>query len=147
MWAEVEKVIDRLARGKDLGVGRVNEALGVDLALALDSPLARRYWAAIPSGPLRDVELRVIPETGPSFLVLRANPDRPVVVSAEDLRGFGVPRWSSLEPNAPPEGEVAECYALPGMELRVGYRARSRRLEAVSLEQKSTPPSTEGTRA
>jgi hypothetical protein len=137
MWAEVEQVIERLVRGKDLGVARVNEALGVELALTLDNPLARRYQATISAGPLRDVELRFIPETGLSFLVLRANPDLPVVVRPADLRGFGVAKWTALEPNAGPEGEVATCYALPGMELRLSYRATSRRLEAVSLEQKA----------
>jgi hypothetical protein len=140
MWTEVEHIIGRLVRGKDLGVARVNEALGVDLALVLDSPLTRRYRATIPAGPFRDVELRVIPETGLSFLALRANPDQPVVVSANDLRGFGAPKGTAVEPNAGPEGKVVECYALPGLELRVGYRTWSRRLEAVSLGQQTTPP-------
>src|SRR5262245_37116085 len=106
MWAEVEQIIERLVRGKSLGVARVNEALGVDLALVLDSPLTRRYRATIPAGPLRDAELRIIPEAGLLFLALRANPDHPVVVSADDLRGFGAPKWTAVEPEAGPEGKV-----------------------------------------
>src|SRR5215831_14285429 len=137
MWTEVEHIIERLVRGQDLGVVRVNEILDADLRLTLDTPLTRRYKATISAGPFREVELRVIPETGLSFLALRANPDHPIVTSADDLRGFGAPKWTALEPNASPEGKVSECYALPGMELRVGYRAKSRRLEAVALEQKS----------
>jgi hypothetical protein len=140
MWAEVEKIIARLVRGKDLNVARVNEALDVELVLALDSPQARRYQATILAGPLRDVELRLVPETGLTFLVLRANPDRPLVVRAEDLRGFGTPKWTAVEPNAGPEGQFAACYVLPGMEVRVGYRTLSRRLESVALQQKSPAP-------
>jgi hypothetical protein len=139
MWAEVEHIIQRLVRGQDLGVTRVNEVLDAELRLTLDTPLTRRYKATIPAGPFRDVELRVIPETGLSFLALRANPDHPTVTNAEDLRGFGAPKWTAVEPNAPPEGKVSECYMLPGMELRVGYRAQSRLLEAVSLGQESPP--------
>jgi hypothetical protein len=139
MWAEVEHIIERLVRAQDLGVLRVNEILDVDLRRTLDTPLTRRYKATISAGPFREVELRVIPETGLSFLALRANPDHPIVTRVEDLRGFGAPRWTAVEPNAPPEGKVSECYALPGMELRVGYRTQSRQLEAVSLGQESSP--------
>jgi hypothetical protein len=135
MWAEVWKIIERLVSAKDLGVERINEILGVELTSTVDSPLVRRYRATLPAGPLREVELRSIPQTGLSFLVLRPDPDRPVKVGVNDLRSFGRPKWTSDEPNAGPEGEVSEGYELPGMMMSVGYRSRSRQLEAVSLEK------------
>ena len=133
MWAEIEKIIERLLRSKDLGVESVSEVLDVKLEITTDSPLARYYHAQIPAEPLRDVELRFIPETGVSFLVLRPHPDRPIVVSPDNLRNFGIPKWRSIEPKASPEGEVAECFDIDGIELRVGYRTKSRQLEAISL--------------
>jgi hypothetical protein len=133
MWTEVETVIGKLVRGKELGVDRVSEVLGVEFSPTLESPLAQYYRATLPAGPLREVELRFIPKSGVSFLVLRSDPDRPVVVRPGDLRSYGAPKWRSIEPKAGPEGQVAECFELPGMELRVGYRTKSRQLEAVSL--------------
>ena len=113
MWAEIWKVIERLVSAKDLSVERINEILGVELAPTVDSPLARRYRATLPSGPLREVELRFIPQTGLSLLVLRPDPDRPVKLGVNDLRSFGRPKWTSDEPNAGPEGEVSEDRFLP----------------------------------
>jgi hypothetical protein len=137
MWTDVKKTIERLLQGKDLSVDAVNQALGVDLALTLDTPAARHYRAEISSGPFHNVELRLIPETGVSFLVLRSDPTRPTFVAPNDLRIFGTPKSRSVEPKAGPEGQVGECYALPKIELRVGYRAKSRQLEAISLEAKA----------
>jgi hypothetical protein len=140
MWAGIAEGIGRLVGTKDLGVARVNEVFGIELAPTLDKPLARHYRATLPAGLLRDVELRVIPETGMSVLVLRPHPDRPVVVRPDDLRSFWTPKSRSIEPKAGPEGQVAECYALYDMKLRVGYRAKSRQLEVVSLEAKGERP-------
>ncbi|HEY8504552.1 MAG TPA: hypothetical protein VIL46_08210 [Gemmataceae bacterium] len=137
-------IVERLARGGDLGADRVSEALGVRLVPTLDSPMARHYRAPIPDGPFGEAELRVIPATGYSFLVLRASPLRPVRVSAADLRVFGEPKWRSVEPKARPEGAVSEGYALGDIDLRIGYGAESRLLEVVSLgrgrDKETEPP-------
>jgi hypothetical protein len=137
MWTEVKKIIERLMQGKDLGVEPVNQALDLKLVLTVDSPQARRYHAQIPTGPFREVELRLNPESGVSFLVLRADPDHPIMVGPNDLRNYGAPKSRKIEPKAGPEGQVGECFDLPDIDLRVGYRANSRQLEAISLEAKA----------
>jgi hypothetical protein len=139
MWAEAWKIIEPLLRGRDLSRGHVAEVLGIPLASTLDSAAARHYRARLPNGPFRDVELRILPETGVSVLVLRANPEVPIVVTTADLRSFGRAKWRSVEPKASPEGAVAECFDIRGVELKVGYRGLSRLLEAVSLARE-TPP-------
>jgi hypothetical protein len=137
MWTDVLKIIDRLTRGPDLSVASVNAALGVELTPILDNPTARHFSAALTAGPLKGIELRESVETGISFLVLRANPDRLVVVPNDGLRQFGSPKWRAVEPKALPEGSVSECYDLGNRELRIGYGAMSRMLEVVAVDENS----------
>jgi hypothetical protein len=139
MWTEILKLVEKLADGSSLDVAHVNAAVAVELRPTLDTPVARQYEGRIARGAVAEVELRVIPPTRLSVLVLRGNPECPLVVTVEDLRRFGPPKWRSVEPKALPEGSVAECYDFRGLELRVEYRAKSRRLEALALSQQAAP--------
>jgi hypothetical protein len=135
VWSEVLNIIERLARGTTLSPDHVNSVLGIALEQTVDNSVARRFNAELHVGPLRKIELREVPDTGVSFLVMRANPDRPVVVPSNGMHQFGNMKWRAVEPRTPPEGVVAECYNVGDMELRVGYGVLSRILEVVSLGQ------------
>jgi hypothetical protein len=141
---EIRSAIERLTTLGQPDVDAISVAVGTPLTRtnpdASPTDPMRYFEGTFEEGPFRAVDLRMNIRDGSIFLVLPVRKDC-VIHDDEIAPGTdGTLRGGNVNPDIPPEGQVAYYYETAGLRLAFSFTASSRRLTSVSIEwPKRTP--------
>jgi hypothetical protein len=140
----LDEMLRRLVKVPATDEAAFAERLGVALRPAGDNPHWRFFEFELPSGPLRQGELRLSRSGDRALLSLQPREPGALLEEDLDLGQWGPLHNLEISPDIPPEGTETYIYHLDGVQLMFQVTHASRRVQAIALHYGLTPSTRTG---